>query len=118
MLLPIGLASTLADNKHWEVSSKDDFSSHNTSLNLSQAELPGLQLYPNPCAEQLNILLPSFEGALSFQIINSQGALVQTGQIKSGSQLKTFDVQELPKSFYFSKLIGAEKSLVGRFVKI
>ena len=113
--------SIVFDPNDWEVRSKDDFSdfgTHNSSLSVSQSQLSGLQLYPNPCENQLNLLLPTFSGKLRYQIISSTGAVLKQGELSGKSLLRSLDLSELPKGFYFIRLSAESKSAVGRFAKL
>ena len=101
-------------DKYVYQTSETDFS---PTTSISSRNVSEMQIFPNPCSDELNIMLDKFEGDKTiFRITNVWGEV-----LKSGTLLKnktTIDVSTLPKGYY---LIGVEvehHKTTNKFVKL
>jgi hypothetical protein len=85
-----------------------------TSLSSGSKDY-GINIYPNPMQDYLQIALTTSGDTISGQIINSSGLIVKNiGQIK---QSATIDVSILPAGIYFLKLMQEDSNLVFKLIK-
>lgn len=78
---------------------------------ISDVDVHGVSLYPNPATEVLNVVS---EGFSSYQIINFVGQVVSSGGIANGTT--QINIAPLPAGNYFVRLIE-EGVAVKRFAK-
>lgn len=84
------------------------------SAGLAVNEMPGLDIYPNPANDLINIVLPgNFEAAA--RIMNAQGQLVMSKQLSAGET--SLDINRLMPGIYFIELSGNDKIIIKRFIK-
>jgi hypothetical protein len=57
------------------------------SSDLSAAEKLEFSMYPNPARESLNLLWPGDNGQAIYQLVDTQGRILQNGSISNGSQV-------------------------------
>ncbi len=84
------------------------------STGLAANELPGLDIYPNPASDMLNIVLPG-NFAAKATIYNTQGQLMMSSDLVSGEN--TLDIGTLQSGVYFIEISGQEKIITRRLVK-
>jgi hypothetical protein len=68
--------------------------------------------YPNPATAAL--VLPDFAGILSYQIRNTAGVILQTGQATAGEHL---DLYSLPDDLYFLEIASGPTYIRHKFLK-
>lgn len=68
--------------------------------NLTENELPLINLYPNPTSGELLIDLSAFTGNVDFQIYDIGGKLVLTHGVTGNSSTYSMDVSQLNKGMY------------------
>jgi len=83
---------------------------------LSEAEMPGMKLYPNPVAELLRLETRNLKGQISGRIFNASGMLVNTFTLDTGET--QIDVTDLAEGIYLLEIISGETKLFERFTKI
>lgn len=71
-------------------------------------------VYPNPTSTNLNVI---FEHDAQLQIIDLNGKIVRTTNLKSG-ELETIDINDLSAGQYFIQIIGNGISIKERFTKL
>ncbi|MCF8295947.1 MAG: T9SS type A sorting domain-containing protein [Saprospiraceae bacterium] len=76
----------------------------------------GINIYPNPSTGKINFDIPAGLDKLEISIYNTIGQIIFTEQITSQTEsLKTIDLSDVPKGFYFISLKSKEKQ---NFVKV
>jgi hypothetical protein len=106
--------------------SKDQTETYNTSVSNmeeyqilgieeSQNNLYGLNIYPNPADEKINVEIPVSNKDGIISTYNMQGQLLSQQQMQQTKT--TLDISTLAKGVYFVKYNSNEKTRVGKFVK-
>ena len=75
--------------------------------------LDGLNYYPNPANDQLNVEAPSAIDRISVFAVSGQEVLTQFGNSESTVVL---DISELPAGSYLIKVTSGQSSMLGHFV--
>jgi hypothetical protein len=75
----------------------------------------GWHIYPNPVANQLNILVQGTEKPLKAILTDSTGRTVMVVRLKPGSN--TFDTHNLPSGVYFLNARNGAQHLTQKVVK-
>ncbi len=69
-----------------------------------------LQLYPNPAAERLFLLLPNdIPAGLHYRIIDSRGRTVQAGRLSHTAATPSIDLRALPNGPYQLQVYSLQK---------
>jgi hypothetical protein len=85
----------------------------NVELNILNAGLSGISVYPNPTTDELNLVVSEQFIGKSYQIFSTNGALVKTGKIET---IKTqFSVAGIAKGSYSIKIANLDQAI--KFVK-
>lgn len=61
-------------------------------------------LYPNPCQNELHIALKSIENSTKYEVFDSMGQIVQSGNIEPKNS--TINTSEFPQGFYIISING------------
>lgn len=77
------------------------------------------RLYPNPASESINIQYQSDNKEIKLEIIDTNGSLISTKNLKSSDGLfhEKISIQSLTAGMYFVKITGSTKSLTKTFIK-
>lgn len=89
------------------------------SVNFSITGSNGLNVFPNPAKNKLNIDLPAIEGSSAkYFIINASGKIVKTGHVdKSRSySVETIDVSALPRGMYIMRMVNGTTQQTAKFI--
>lgn len=105
------------DNGEYEVTVTDGLcvetlSQTVSSVSIAELELLGLELYPNPTTDVLNLQVENSYEKLTLKVLNSVGAEVMDNQYTNikASQLILLDVESLPNGIYMLKVYSGNKS--------
>nr|NQU89202.1 T9SS type A sorting domain-containing protein [Bacteroidota bacterium] len=86
----------------------------NPSL-IATTHIPGLEIYPNPANDQLNIICPNAVDGTSISIYSIHGKLVSKTEL-SGDHI-TLNIGHLENGVYMVKITNSEKVVTKRIVK-
>lgn len=95
----------------------DEGSVELSALLTGTSALSNLKIFPNPVADELNIIYNS-QGALlssKLNIYNCNGIIVKTLSLRDG--LNIIDVTELSQGIYFISFINENKNYICKLVK-
>jgi hypothetical protein len=105
------------DNGEYEVTVTDGLcvetlSQTVSTVSVAELELLGLELYPNPTTDVLNLQVENSYEKLTLKVLNSVGAEVMDNQYTNikASQLILLDVESLPNGIYMLKVYSGNKS--------
>lgn len=90
---------------------------YQSSVQTAASARPVLEVYPNPAADRLKVVLPFSGQYLSFKIINALGQEVQIPVLSQDAQAIYLDTHTLPRGVYTVISTGAGFSVSGVFVK-
>ena len=65
-----------------------------------------IEVYPNPCQNELNIKVNSTENSTKYEVFDSMGQIVQSGEIEPNNS--TINTSEFPQGFYIISINGNE----------
>jgi hypothetical protein len=78
-----------------------------------------ITVYPNPASELLNVGFDAVtDSEVSLYLLNSQGSLVKTIQVGSGTLNKQINMQDLPSGIYYLRLVKGKLVNVYKVVKL
>ncbi len=80
----------------------------------------GLQLFPNPASDRLNVMLTSaLQGSVSVEIADVQGRTIRTEQWEKEERVLTrsLNVGDLPEGNYLMRILQEDQVIMKRFVK-
>ena len=86
----------------------------NCTIDVNDAELASLQIYPNPCNEFVNVQIPASDKQSSIQIFDAIGNLVKA--INSNTSLTRIETGDLSNGMYLVKINSGEKTTIKNFV--
>jgi hypothetical protein len=94
-----------------------DYYYDSTTLSiLNNIDLKHLDIYPNPCKENFNILSDNYEISNSeYILIDNFGNIIQKGILKS--QFETINIHHLSSGIYYVIINNKEKA-IGKIIKI
>ncbi len=78
-------------------------------------EIAGLEIYPNPANDKLNIVCPVQDSPTSITIYNAQGQVVISSQLQQ--TLSTFNISTLENGIYLIKIKSSDKVVVEQLIK-
>ena len=84
---------------------------NNTQLSLDENNLDGLQVYPNPAQDFVNVILPSYDNVVA-TVYTVSGAVVYKAPLIANR----LDVQQWNNGVYFLKLEQEGKTTVTRII--
>lgn len=89
------------------------------SVKNNEKSTEDFAIYPNPADQKINVKFKSIEREITFQIIDTKGAVISSKKAKSSNRQydEVFDINKIPSGVYFIKLTGAQKSLTKTFIK-
>ena len=76
----------------------------------------GLEYYPNPVTDHLNISIPNLKGAIEVHVMDYRSRVVQTNSFLNG-QMINIDMSELSSGIYILQLKNGEESKDLKIVK-
>ena len=65
-----------------------------------------MEVYPNPCQNELHIKVNSTENSTQYEVFNSIGQIVKSGEIEPNNS--TINTSEFPQGFYIISINGNE----------
>jgi N-acetylneuraminic acid mutarotase len=65
-----------------------------------------IEVYPNPCQNELHIKVNSTENSTKYEVFDSMGQIVQSGEIEPNNS--TINTSEFPQGFYIISINGNE----------
>ena len=65
-----------------------------------------IEVYPNPCQNELHIKVNSTENSTQYEVFNSIGQIVKSGEIEPNNS--TINTSEFPQGFYIISINGNE----------
>lgn len=65
-----------------------------------------IEVYPNPCQNELHIKVNSTENSTKYEVFDSMGQIVQSGEIDPNNS--TINTSEFPRGFYIISINGNE----------
>jgi N-acetylneuraminic acid mutarotase len=65
-----------------------------------------IEVYPNPCQNELNLRTTSFDYSMQYEIYNAVGEMVKSGEIEPNNS--TIYTSEFPQGFYIISINGNE----------
>ena len=97
--------------------SSADFSFCTNGFNgINETESKGINIYPNPATNQLNITIDASLIGAQLNIYNVTGSLMQSTQLQIVNS--TFEIQNLPTGMYVAVIKTKEASVMKRWVKM
>ncbi|MEH0153113.1 T9SS type A sorting domain-containing protein [Limibacter armeniacum] len=79
-------------------------------------EVTGLQLYPNPTSDYLNIRWANSQGNITVKLVNAIGVVLFSDEVKS-SETYTVDLTGKPAGIYYVQLVSEGKTAVRKVIK-
>ena len=76
----------------------------------------GLEYYPNPVTDHLNISIPNLKGAIEVHVMDYRSRVIQTNSFLNG-QMINIDMSELSSGIYILQLKNGEESKDLKIVK-
>lgn len=76
----------------------------------------GLEYYPNPVTDHLNISIPNLKGAIEVNVMDYRSRVIQTNSFLNG-QMINIDMSELSSGIYILQLKNGEESKDLKIVK-
>ena len=81
----------------------------NPQLNIQTLKVAGINLYPNPVSDELNIEVNETFIGKSFQLFSSTGELIKKGKLDS--KINRISLTKLPSGPYFIEVSGTHETL-------
>jgi hypothetical protein len=78
-------------------------------------EISGLEIYPNPAKDELNIVCPAQDGTTEITIFSVHGQVVLNALLEN--TINTFDIKNLENGVYLIKIKTSDKMLVKQLIK-
>ncbi|GJM33832.1 MAG: hypothetical protein DHS20C18_28330 [Saprospiraceae bacterium] len=98
-----------------------DYEAAHPTANEELTPKTKLNLFPNPCKDYLNVdfdLMENVEWYTMFSILNSLGAVVQTGMLLPSSRQQSINTSELVPGVYYLQLESEGGRQLQTFVKM
>lgn len=84
---------------------------------VSELSIPGLQIFPNPVSENLNIVFEQpFNEDLQVVLLATDGRKLMESEIPTNSANLSVDVGDFPSGLYFLKLFSNDKVLTKKIL--
>ncbi|MCP4520177.1 MAG: T9SS type A sorting domain-containing protein [Cytophagales bacterium] len=84
-------------------------------LSSDPSQKEGVEIFPNPVIEILNIQLQNTQFN-TYEILDSKGAILYSEQ--ASTTITEINVQHLPQGVYTIRLIGSENIVLEKFIKL
>jgi hypothetical protein len=78
-------------------------------------EIAGLEIYPNPAKDELNVVCPVQDSQTMITIYNAQGQVVISSKLQQ--PLTTFNISNLENGIYLIKIKSSDKIVVEQLIK-
>jgi hypothetical protein len=120
---PLPLLSDLDNVAHGQSNSsplQDENRENKETLNISIASrLEGIQLYPNPSMDIVNVIFPfsSEQNLYHLLLVDASGVEVKRITEQRNTSALAIDIAELPDGIYFLKISDAQKTVTKKIVK-
>jgi len=91
---------------------------HNSGIETISYGVKELQLYPNPCADEVKINIgSSLSGSVIYSIMNASGKIVNTGSVTSNNSLVNLNMKNFAPGLYLIQMQNGDQVFEGRVVK-